>query len=29
MMQALKTFKEAKEHNGPSLIIAYSPCIEQ
>ena len=22
-------FKEAKEHNGPSLIIAYSPCIEQ
>ena len=29
MMQALKVFKEAKEHNGPSLIIAYSPCIEQ
>jgi pyruvate-ferredoxin/flavodoxin oxidoreductase len=20
--------KEANEHNGPSLIIAYSPCIE-
>ena len=29
MMQTLKVFKEAKEHNGPSLIIAYSPCIEQ
>ena len=28
-MQALKALKEAKEHNGPSLIIAYSPCIEQ
>ena len=29
MMQTLKTFKEAYEHNGPSLIIAYSPCIAQ
>ena len=29
MQQTLKAFKEAKEHNGPSLIIAYSPCIEQ
>ena len=29
MMQTLKAFKEAKEHNGPSLIIAYSPCISQ
>ena len=29
MQQTLKVFKEAKEHNGPSLIIAYSPCIEQ
>ena len=29
MMQTLKVFKEAYEHNGPSLIIAYSPCIEQ
>ena len=29
MMQALKVFKEAKEHIGPSLIIAYCPCIEQ
>ena len=28
-MQAIKAIKEAKEHNGPSLIIAYSPCIEQ
>ena len=24
----LKVLKEAKEHKGPSLIIAYSPCIE-
>ncbi len=29
MQQTIKAFKEAKEHNGPSLIIAYSPCIEQ
>ena len=29
MMQTLKVFKEAYEHNGPSLIIAYSPCIAQ
>ena len=29
MMQTIKAFKEAKEHNGPSLIIAYAPCIEQ
>ena len=29
MMQTLKAFKEAYEHNGPSLVIAYSPCIEQ
>ena len=29
MMQTLKTFKEAYEHNGPSIIIAYSPCIAQ
>ncbi|MBQ6285641.1 MAG: pyruvate:ferredoxin (flavodoxin) oxidoreductase [Bacilli bacterium] len=28
-MQTLKTLKEAYNHNGPSLIIAYSPCIEQ
>ena len=25
--QALKTIKEATEHDGPSLIIGYSPCI--
>ena len=28
MMQALNVFKEAEEHNGPAIIIAYSPCIE-
>ncbi len=27
-MQAVKVFKEAEEHQGPSVIIAYSPCIE-
>ena len=26
-MQCLKAFKEAEEYKGPSLIIAYSPCI--
>lgn len=26
-MQTIKAFKEAQEHNGPSVIIAYSPCI--
>ena len=25
-MQALKALKEAESYNGPSLIIAYSPC---
>lgn len=25
--QTIKAFKEATEHKGPSLIIAYSPCI--
>lgn len=29
MMQTLKAFKEAKEHCGPAIIIAYAPCIEQ
>ena len=29
MFQAIKAFKEAEEHKGPSIIIAYSPCIEQ
>ena len=28
MMQSIKAIKEAMEHNGPSIIIAYSPCIE-
>ena len=28
-MQTLKALKEAYEHDGPSLIIAYCPCIEQ
>ncbi|MFI3261013.1 MAG: pyruvate:ferredoxin (flavodoxin) oxidoreductase [bacterium] len=27
-MQTLKSFKEAIEHDGPAIIIAYSPCIE-
>ncbi len=27
MNQAIKAFKEASKHNGPSLIIAYAPCI--
>lgn len=26
-MQFLKAVKEAEEHKGPSLIIAYAPCI--
>jgi pyruvate-ferredoxin/flavodoxin oxidoreductase len=25
--QVLKAFKEAEEFNGPSIILAYSPCI--
>ncbi len=28
-IQAIKAFKEAEEHDGPALIIAYAPCIEQ
>ena len=28
-MAAIKAFKEAESYNGPSLIIAYSPCINQ
>ena len=28
-IQAIKAFKEADEHNGPAIIIAYAPCIEQ
>ena len=27
MSQTLKAFKEAESYNGPSLIIAYSPCV--
>ncbi len=27
--QTIKAFKEAEEHDGPSIIIAYSPCVEQ
>ncbi len=27
-IQAIKAFKEAENNNGPSIIIAYSPCIE-
>ncbi len=26
-IQTLRAFHEAEAHNGPSLIIAYSPCI--
>ena len=28
MMQTIKVLKEAEEHNGPSIIIAYCPCVE-
>ena len=28
MTQCIKAFKEAEEFDGPSLIIAYSPCVE-
>ena len=27
--QTINAFKEASMHDGPSIIIAYSPCIEQ
>ena len=27
--QAVKVLKEAEEYNGPSIIVAYSPCIAQ
>lgn len=26
--QVINAFKEAKEYDGPSIIIAYAPCIE-
>jgi len=28
IMHAIKSFKEAMEHNGPAIIIAYSTCVE-
>ena len=28
-MQAIKVMKEAESYNGPSIIIAYAPCIAQ
>ncbi len=27
MQQTIKAFVEAEKHNGPSLVIAYAPCI--
>ncbi len=27
-MQAIKVMKEAMNHQGPAIIIAYSPCVE-
>lgn len=29
MEQTLKAFREAESYKGPSLIIAYAPCINQ
>ena len=26
--QYLKVLQEANNHNGPSIVIAYAPCIE-
>jgi pyruvate-ferredoxin/flavodoxin oxidoreductase len=28
MMHTLRVFKEAEEHQGPAIVIAYAPCIE-
>ena len=28
MMHTLKVFQEAEAHQGPSIILAYAPCIE-
>ena len=25
--QLIKAFREAEEHHGPSIVIAYAPCI--
>jgi len=27
MMQTINAFKEAEAHDGPAIIIAYSPCV--
>lgn len=27
MLQTIKAFEEAEKHKGPSIIIAYTPCI--
>lgn len=27
MMQCIKAFKEAEAYDGPSLIVAYAPCV--
>jgi pyruvate-ferredoxin/flavodoxin oxidoreductase len=27
--QVLQAFVEADQYNGPSIIIAYSPCVQQ
>jgi pyruvate-ferredoxin/flavodoxin oxidoreductase len=27
MQQTINALKEAEEHDGPSLVIAYAPCI--
>ena len=27
-IQAIKAFKEAENNDGPSIVIAYSPCVE-
>lgn len=27
MMQLIKALKEATNHKGPSIVIAYTPCI--
>lgn len=29
MQQTINAFTEAEKHDGPSIIIAYSPCISQ
>jgi len=29
IMHTIKVFKEAMEHKGPAIIIAYAPCVEQ